>query len=103
MLLTSGTTTVPTAAAQETTWARAREPAHEVIVVTGSTSVGATDQLRRLLHDAGARMVVDTVACRPGHPQLLAGFGGGRRLAGGVHVRAPGPPGACRDGVPVGR
>ncbi|MFB7176180.1 molybdopterin molybdotransferase MoeA [Streptomyces sp. NPDC056257] len=44
----------------------------DVVVVTGSTSVGATDQLRRLLRDAGARMVVDTVACRPGHPQVLA-------------------------------
>ncbi|MGW2585283.1 molybdopterin molybdotransferase MoeA [Streptomyces virginiae] len=44
----------------------------DVVVVTGSTSVGATDQLRRLLADAGARMVVDTVACRPGHPMLLA-------------------------------
>ncbi|MER7986307.1 molybdopterin-binding protein [Streptomyces noursei] len=40
--------------------------------MTGSTSVGATDQPRRLLDDAGARMVVDTVACRPGHPMLLA-------------------------------
>ncbi|WP_329403663.1 molybdopterin molybdotransferase MoeA [Streptomyces virginiae] len=44
----------------------------DVVVVTGSTSVGPTDQLRRLLADAGARMVVDTVACRPGHPMLLA-------------------------------
>ncbi|MEV7443143.1 molybdopterin-binding protein [Streptomyces sp. NPDC091204] len=44
----------------------------DVVVVTGSTSVGVTDQLRRLLRDAGARMVVDTVACRPGHPHLLA-------------------------------
>lgn len=44
----------------------------EVIVVTGSTSVGATDQLRRLLSEHGARWVVDAVAVRPGHPQLLA-------------------------------
>nr|WP_168504903.1 molybdopterin-binding protein [Streptomyces sp. S1D4-11]QIY93396.1 molybdopterin molybdenumtransferase MoeA [Streptomyces sp. S1D4-11] len=44
----------------------------EVIVVTGSTSVGATDQLRRLLVEHGARWVVDAVAVRPGHPQLLA-------------------------------
>ncbi|MFJ9406821.1 molybdopterin molybdotransferase MoeA [Streptomyces sp. NPDC101393] len=44
----------------------------DVIVVTGSTSVGATDQLRRLPADHGARWVVDTVAVRPGHPQLLA-------------------------------
>ncbi|MDA5280884.1 molybdopterin molybdotransferase MoeA [Streptomyces sp. Isolate_45] len=54
----------------------------EVIVVTGSTSVGATDQLRRLLREAGARMVVDTVACRPGHPQLLAGLDAGRWVVG---------------------
>ncbi|MCD0452985.1 molybdopterin molybdotransferase MoeA [Actinocorallia sp. API 0066] len=42
----------------------------DVIVVTGSTSVGVTDGLRRLLADA--RWIVDGVACRPGHPQLLA-------------------------------
>ncbi|MER6374157.1 molybdopterin-binding protein [Streptomyces mirabilis] len=44
----------------------------EVIVVTGSTSFGATDQLRQLLVEHGARWVVDAVAVRPGHPQLLA-------------------------------
>jgi molybdopterin molybdotransferase len=44
----------------------------EMIVVTGSTSFGATDQLRRLLAEHGARWVVDAVAVRPGHPQLLA-------------------------------
>lgn len=54
----------------------------EVVVVTGSTSVGVTDQLRQLLRAAGARWVVDTVACRPGHPQLLAGLGAGRWLVG---------------------
>ncbi|MFJ3203298.1 molybdopterin molybdotransferase MoeA [Streptomyces sp. NPDC086989] len=48
----------------------------DVVVVTGSTSVGATDQLRRLLGGVGARMVVDTVACRPGHPMLLAELSG---------------------------
>ncbi|MFJ4340592.1 molybdopterin molybdotransferase MoeA [Streptomyces sp. NPDC088915] len=46
--------------------------AADITVVTGSTSVGPTDRLRRLLADGGARMVVDTVACRPGHPMLLA-------------------------------
>lgn len=54
----------------------------EVVVVTGSTSVGVTDQLRQLLHARGARWIVDTVACRPGHPQLLAGLGAGRWLVG---------------------
>lgn len=54
----------------------------EVVVVTGSTSVGVTDQLRPLLGARGARWIVDTVACRPGHPQLLAGWGAGRWLVG---------------------
>ncbi|MGH3775846.1 MAG: molybdopterin molybdotransferase MoeA [Pseudonocardiaceae bacterium] len=54
----------------------------EVVVVTGSTSVGVTDQLRQLLRSHGARWIVDTVACRPGHPQLLAGLGTGRWLVG---------------------
>ncbi|WP_405950600.1 molybdopterin molybdotransferase MoeA [Streptomyces prunicolor] len=45
----------------------------DVIVVTGSTLVGVTDQLRAFLtRDGGARWIVDAVACRPGHPQLLA-------------------------------
>jgi molybdopterin molybdotransferase len=43
-----------------------------VVVVTGSTSVGMTDRLHALLRERGARWVVDGVACRPGHPQLLA-------------------------------
>ncbi|MDA5285581.1 molybdopterin-binding protein [Streptomyces sp. Isolate_45] len=51
-------------------------------MVTGSTSVGVTDQLREFLRDVGARMVVDTVACRPGHPQLLAGLADGRWVVG---------------------
>ncbi|MEU1862507.1 molybdopterin molybdotransferase MoeA [Streptomyces gardneri] len=54
----------------------------EVVVVTGSTSVGDTDQLRRLLADAGARLVIDTVACRPGHPMLLALLRTGRWVVG---------------------
>ncbi|MEU6450712.1 molybdopterin molybdotransferase MoeA [Streptomyces sp. NPDC046979] len=54
----------------------------DVTVVTGSTSVGPTDQLRALLADAGARWVVDAVACRPGHPQLLAQLPGGHWIVG---------------------
>ncbi|MFB7512115.1 molybdopterin molybdotransferase MoeA [Streptomyces sp. NPDC056144] len=54
----------------------------EVVVVTGSTSVGTTDQLRRLLADGAARTVVDTVACRPGHPMLLAELRTGQLLVG---------------------
>ncbi|MFB7030751.1 MULTISPECIES: molybdopterin molybdotransferase MoeA [unclassified Streptomyces] len=60
---------------------RSSSPA-DVIVVTGSTSVGPTDRLRRLLADDGARMVVDTVACRPGHPMLLAELSPARWVVG---------------------
>ncbi|MEU4046483.1 molybdopterin molybdotransferase MoeA [Streptomyces antibioticus] len=54
----------------------------DVTVVAGSTSVGVTDQLRILLADAGARWVVDAVACRPGHPQLLAQLPDGHWMVG---------------------
>jgi molybdopterin molybdotransferase len=54
----------------------------DVTVVTGSTSVGTGDQLRRLLDATAANWVVDTVACRPGHPQILAGLGHNRWVVG---------------------
>ena len=44
----------------------------DVIITTGSTSVGPSDHLHRVLHEAGARLLVDSVAVRPGHPMLLA-------------------------------
>ncbi|WP_219469199.1 molybdopterin molybdotransferase MoeA, partial [Nonomuraea rhizosphaerae] len=54
----------------------------DVVVVTGSTSVGVTDGLRRLLAERDARWIVDAVACRPGHPQLLARPQGGPYVIG---------------------
>jgi molybdopterin molybdotransferase len=54
----------------------------DVVVVTGSTSVGTTDGLRRLLAERDARWIVDAVACRPGHPQLLARPRGGPYVVG---------------------
>ncbi|MGW3009886.1 molybdopterin-binding protein [Streptomyces sp. NPDC001219] len=54
----------------------------DVVVVTGSTSVGATDKLRTLLTESGAHWVVDAVACRPGHPQLLAQLAHARWILG---------------------
>lgn len=48
----------------------------------GTLSVGVTDQLRRLLRARDARWIVDTVACRPGHPQLMAELGASRWLVG---------------------
>ncbi|GAA4079744.1 molybdopterin-binding protein [Nonomuraea soli] len=54
----------------------------DVVVVTGSTSVGTTDGLRRLLAAHDAEWIVDAVACRPGHPQLLARPRGGPYVVG---------------------
>lgn len=44
----------------------------DVVVVCGSSSKGPADHLRAVLNGLGANVVVDGVACRPGHPQLLA-------------------------------
>lgn len=46
--------------------------AADVIITTGSTSAGPTDVLHPVLREVGARLVVDSVAVRPGHPMLLA-------------------------------
>lgn len=43
-----------------------------VLVVAGASSAGPADHLRTALRELGAEILVDGVACRPGHPQLLA-------------------------------
>lgn len=54
----------------------------DVVVVCGSSSAGPADRLWSVLAGAGARMVVDGVACRPGRPQALAELPDGRWVAG---------------------
>ncbi|MEX2289050.1 MAG: molybdopterin molybdotransferase MoeA [Mycobacteriales bacterium] len=54
----------------------------EVVVTTGASSVGPADHLRGVVQDLGARLLVDGVACRPGHPQLLARLSDGRFVVG---------------------
>nr|WP_312897513.1 molybdopterin molybdotransferase MoeA [Kitasatospora kifunensis] len=44
----------------------------EVVVTTGGTAAGPVDFLHTALADSGARLLVDGVAVRPGHPMLLA-------------------------------
>lgn len=44
----------------------------DVVVVCGSSSKGPADHLRAVLAGIGTNVLVDGVACRPGHPQLLA-------------------------------
>ncbi len=54
----------------------------DVVVTTGSTARGPVDHLHAVLAAAGARWLVDGVAVRPGHPQLLAVLPDGRPLVG---------------------
>ncbi|WP_232831981.1 molybdopterin molybdotransferase MoeA [Nocardiopsis sp. FIRDI 009] len=61
----------------------------DVVAVCGSSSKGPADHVRAVLADLGAEVVVDGVACRPGHPQVLAHAGGT------AFVGLPGNPGAA--------
>jgi len=54
----------------------------DVVAVCGSTSVGPADHLRPVLDSHKADILVDGVACRPGHPQLLAALPDGRHVVG---------------------
>ncbi|GAB3705301.1 molybdopterin molybdotransferase MoeA [Nocardiopsis oceani] len=65
----------------------------DVVVVCGSSSKGPADHLREVLAELGAETVVDGVACRPGHPQLLAHTGD--HTGGTVFVGLPGNPNAA--------
>lgn len=49
----------------------------DVIFTTGGTAAGPVDHLHRVIAETGGRLVVDSVACRPGHPMLLAAFESG--------------------------
>ncbi|HWD05214.1 MAG TPA: molybdopterin molybdotransferase MoeA [Amycolatopsis sp.] len=54
----------------------------DVVVVCGATSKGPADHLRGVLRALLADVRVDGVACRPGHPQLLAVLPDGRCVVG---------------------
>ena len=51
----------------------AAEPVQvDAVVTCGASAAGPTDHLRALLAEMGAKMVVESVACKPGHPQTMA-------------------------------
>jgi molybdopterin molybdotransferase len=54
----------------------------EVILVSGSSASGPADHLRAVLSELHAELVVDGVACRPGHPQALGRWRDGRLVVG---------------------
>ncbi|MFD9526067.1 molybdopterin molybdotransferase MoeA, partial [Streptomyces goshikiensis] len=69
----------------------------DLIVTTGGTASGPVDHVHPVLERAGAELLVDGVAVRPGHPMLLARLGDradGRHLVG-----LPGNPLAAVSGL----
>jgi molybdopterin molybdotransferase len=54
----------------------------DVVVTTGSTSVGPRDHLHAALAELGGQIVIDGVHVKPGHPMLLAALPNGNWLAG---------------------
>lgn len=66
----------------------------DLVVTTGGTAAGPVDHVHPVLRRAGAELLVDQVAVRPGHPMLLARLAGGRHLVG-----LPGNPLAAVSGL----
>ncbi|QDY77874.1 molybdopterin molybdotransferase MoeA [Streptomyces qinzhouensis] len=50
----------------------------DLLVTTGGTAAGPVDHVHPVLRKAGAELLVDGVAARPGHPMLLARLPGAR-------------------------
>ncbi|MFF3562296.1 molybdopterin molybdotransferase MoeA [Streptomyces sp. NPDC002574] len=67
----------------------------DLVVTTGGTAGGPVDFVHPVLARIGARLLVDGVAVRPGHPMLLAELLGD----GGYLVGLPGNPLAAVSGV----
>ncbi|MEU6849393.1 molybdopterin molybdotransferase MoeA [Actinacidiphila alni] len=66
----------------------------DVVVTTGGTAGGPVDHLHPVLARIGAKLLVDGVAVRPGHPMVLAELPSGTHLIG-----LPGNPLAAVSGV----
>ncbi|GAA0979656.1 molybdopterin-binding protein [Acrocarpospora macrocephala] len=67
----------------ETVLARAlADGTGDVVIVCGASSRGPADHLRDVLAAFGATVLIDGVAVRPGHPQLLARLPDERLLIG---------------------
>ncbi|MGW7437798.1 molybdopterin molybdotransferase MoeA [Streptomyces sp. NPDC054849] len=69
----------------------------DVLVTTGGTASGPVDHVHPVLRQAGADLLVDGVAVRPGHPMLLARIGS--RADGRHVVGLPGNPLAAVSGL----
>ncbi|MCW2668220.1 MAG: molybdopterin molybdenumtransferase MoeA [Frankiales bacterium] len=54
----------------------------DVVVSTGGTAAGPVDHVHGALRELGAELLADGVACRPGHPMVLARLADGRPYVG---------------------
>ncbi|GAA2237830.1 molybdopterin-binding protein [Streptomyces amakusaensis] len=76
----------------------------DLVLTTGGTAAGPVDHVHPVLSRAGAELLIDSVAVRPGHPMLLAalaprGETGESRSAGRFLVGLPGNPLAAVSGL----
>lgn len=62
--------------------ARLASSSADVVVTTGGTARGPVDHLHGALRRLGARLLLDGVAVRPGHPMMLARHGRDRFVVG---------------------
>lgn len=54
----------------------------DVVLSTGGTAAGPVDHVHGALRELGAELLADGVACRPGHPMVLARLADGRPYIG---------------------
>lgn len=59
-----------------------RATSADIVYTTGGTARGPVDHMHAALEEIDARLLVDEVRVRPGHPMLLAQFADGRFLVG---------------------
>ncbi|HET6360302.1 molybdopterin molybdotransferase MoeA [Streptomyces sp.] len=71
----------------------------DLIVTTGGTAAGPVDHVHPVLRKAGAELLVDGVAVRPGHPMLLARLAPQGDMSPRYLVGLPGNPLAAVSGL----
>ncbi|MGW6391404.1 molybdopterin-binding protein [Streptomyces sp. NPDC055103] len=76
-----------------------RDSTADVVVTTGSTAAGPMDPLHTALGDLGARLLLGSVAVRPGHPMLLAALPAAPDGRPRLLVGLPGDPPAAVAGT----
>ncbi|MCX4824454.1 molybdopterin-binding protein [Streptomyces sp. NBC_01142] len=71
----------------------------DLLITTGGTAAGPVDHVHPVLRKAGAELLVDGVAVRPGHPMLLAALAPSGDLPARHLVGLPGNPLAAVSGL----